>query len=234
VVVIAGATSAAGIATALELRASGARVVAVGSSQERLDAVTLAAPGVETRVCDLSDLDAVIALAGSIRAEFGGADGLVHLVGGWRGGAGITGQSDDDWTALEAGFTTLRNTSRAFYDDLVESSEGRLVIVSSTAVDEPTAGAASYAAAKAAAEAWISATADGFRRAQSQSTSDPEPQRAAAVRFVVVALVDEELRAASPGRTFDGFTDVTVLADAVVGLWEEDADTLNGARIHLT
>jgi 3-oxoacyl-[acyl-carrier protein] reductase len=233
IVVIAGATSSSGIATARALGAAGATVVAVGSNQERLDAVAEAAPSIRTRVCDLGDLDAVISLAAGIRSELGGADGLVHLVGGWRGGAGLTGQNDEDWRALEAGFTTLRNTSRAFYDDLVESEAGRLAVVSSTAVDSPTAGAASYAAAKAAAEAWVSATADGFRRAQSGSTSDPEPQRAAAVRFVIRAFVDESMRTAAPEKPFEGHTDVAALADAVVGLWAQDAGELNGARIRL-
>ena len=39
-------------------------------------------------------------------------------------------------------------------------------MVSSTAVDKPTAGGASYVAAKAAAEAWTLAVADGFRSGQ--------------------------------------------------------------------
>ena len=72
----------------------------------------------------------------------------------------------------------------------------------------PTAGGASYAAAKAAAEAWTLAVADGFRRAQSGSprprNKPPVEQHSAAVIFVVKALVDEAMRAASPERKFPG------------------------------
>ena len=85
-------------------------------------------------------------------------------MGGWRGAKGITDQSDDDWDFLERNaVTTLRNVTRVFFDDLAASDTGRFAMVSSTAVDSPTAGGASYAAAKAAAEAWTLAVADGFQ-----------------------------------------------------------------------
>ena len=89
-------------------------------------------------------------------------------MGGWRGAKGITDQSDEDWEFLERGaITTLRNVTRVFYDDLAASDAGRFAMVSSTAVGKPTAGGASYVAAKAAAEAWTLAVADGFQRGQS-------------------------------------------------------------------
>ena len=96
--------------------------------------------GVDTRVCDLADRSAVAELAMRVHVKFGRIDGLVHLVGGWRGGGGITGQTDEDWEFLDRAFTTLRNTTRVFYDDLVASPAGRLAIVSSTAVEHPLAG----------------------------------------------------------------------------------------------
>ncbi|SKA89001.1 NADP-dependent 3-hydroxy acid dehydrogenase YdfG [Agreia bicolorata] len=233
VVVVAGATSSSGVATARALISAGARVVAVGSNVERLSAFERSVAGAATRVCDLSRLTAVTELAGSVAQEFGAVDGLVHLVGGWRGSAGITAQSDDDWAAMDAGFTTLRNTSRAFFDSLVASEAGRLAIVSSNAVERPTAGGASYTAAKAAAESWVRSVADGFRRAQSGKKADPVPQRAAAVRLSVMALVDGDMRRDNPEKTFAGFTDVDALGQAVVGLWQGDAAELNDSRIPL-
>ncbi len=207
-VLIAGATSASGEAVARALATAGATVLAVGTRQEALDALAAAVPGVDTRVCDLADRDAVAELAMRIHLKFGRVDGLVHLVGGWRGGGGIAGQSDEDWEFLERGFRTLRNTTRVFYDDLAASPAGRLAIVSSTAVESPYAGGANYAAAKAAADAWTRAVAQGLAKQAPQS---------AAVVFVVKTLAGLEER----------------LGESVVGLWAADPADVNGARIPL-
>lgn len=234
IVVVAGATSSSGVATSRALIAAGARVVAVGSNVERLRAFERSVDGAATRVCDLSKLAAVTELASSVSREFGAVDGLIHLVGGWRGAAGITAQSDDDWAAMESGFTTLRNTSRAFFDSLVASEAGRLAIVSSNSVERPTAGGASYTAAKAAAESWVRSVADGFRRAQSGNKTAQMPQRAAAVRFSIMALVDDDMQRDNPEKSYAGFTHVDALGQAVVGLWQGDAAELNDSRIPLS
>jgi len=207
-VLIAGATSASGEAVARALVAAGARVLAVGTREESLDALRASVPGVETRACDLSDPDAVVELAMRIHLESGHLDGLIHLVGGWRGGGGIAGQSDEDWEFLERGFRTLRNTTRVFYDDLVASPAGRLAIVSSTAVEKPYPGGANYAAAKAAADAWVRAIAQGFAK--------EAPQSAATV-FVVQTLQGLEAQ----------------LGDEVVALWDAEALAVNGRRVPL-
>nr|WP_223695286.1 SDR family NAD(P)-dependent oxidoreductase [Leifsonia poae] len=206
---MAGATSASGEAVARALVAAGATVLAVGTRPQALDALAAAVPGVDTRVCDLADRSAVAELAMRIHLKFGDIDGLVHLVGGWRGGGGIAGQSDDDWAFLERSFATLRNTSRVFYDDLVASPAGRLAIVSSTAVDRPAAGGANYAAAKAAADAWTRAIAQGFAKTA--------PNAAAAI-FVVTTLAGLE----------------DELARRIVDLWSVEPTTVNGVRQVLT
>lgn len=234
VILIAGASSASGVKAAETLLEAGARVIAVGSHRGRLDAAYDRLPRVKTFVCALESSRSVSELAVSIRNVWGPIDGLIHLVGGWKGGGGILDQTDEDWQSLDSGFTTLRNTTRVFYKDLVASPAGRLAIVSSTAVDAPTAANANYAAAKAAAEAWVAATADGFLREQAANRTTPVPQRAAAVRFVVKALVDPAMRAASPEKNFISYTDVDVLAKSFLELWDRDAAGLNGARLRLS
>jgi NAD(P)-dependent dehydrogenase (short-subunit alcohol dehydrogenase family) len=151
-------------------------------------------------------------------------------VGGWRGAKGIPDQSDEDWDFLHQGaVTTLRNVSRVFFDDIAASRHGRFAMVSSTSLDKPAASVASYVAAKAAAEAWTMAMADGFRKA---AAADGGGQ-AAAVVLVVKALVDDALRRSHPERTFPGATDVEELAAAVVGLFKSPADDVNGTRLRL-
>ncbi len=230
-VMIAGATSASGIATGRSLINAGAQVIGVSSNQERLAIFEDRVPGASTYRANLADEAAVNALADAVHADHGSLDGLLVLVGGWRGGGGIPGQSDDDWSALSPGFAALRNTSRVFYGDLAASLGGRLAIVSSLTVDNPSASSATYAAAKAASETWVRAVADGFASDQSKSAHASSPQRAAAVIFVVRALVNNSMRAADPTKSFEGYTSVTTLADRFVDLWTTDASTLNGERI---
>ncbi len=202
-VVVAGASSTSGKAVSDALTAAGHTVVVVGSSAGRLESIEAAA----RYECDLTVAAAVNELAARIRTDWGPSDGLIHLVGGWR-----AGQTDDDFAWLESHvLTTLRNTSRAFRADLGASDAGRLAIVSSTSVDQPTWTNANYATVKAAAETWMSALASGWAKGGT----------AAAVTFVVTSL----------GRSG---TPESVLADRVVALWAQQAGDLNGRRILLT
>ncbi|MFE4196458.1 SDR family oxidoreductase [Paenarthrobacter sp. NPDC056912] len=233
-VVVAGSTSAAGQAVVGSLVALGARVAAVDLDAARLETLARSHDGVVPFTCNLADKASVQDLAESVRAEFGRVDGLIHLVGGWRGGEGIEGQNDDDWDILHTSImTTLRNTSRAFYSDLETSPRGRLAIVSATAAAKPTASGASYAAIKAAAEAWVLGVAEGFQAAQSGHKTEPKEQTSAAVVFVVKALLDDAMRAAAPQRKFPGYTHVNELGDHVSALFAAPASHLNGARQHL-
>ncbi len=229
VVLVTGASGSLGRAAVRALHAAGATVVAVGHSAASVaglaTSVSTAPPAVLPEAADLADRAAVGELAARIHAATGPVDGLVHLVGGWRGGADLAANTDEDWAFLSSRLIdTLRFVTQAFRDDLAASSRGRAVLVSATAVDRPTAGAAGYAAAKAAAEAWMRALADSLAAAGGD---------AAATILVVKALVDRAQREAAPHRTFPGYTDVEVLAGRIVGLWGEDAATLNGARIVL-
>lgn len=220
--VVAGATSASGVALTRRLIADGLAVVAVGSDAGRLEAAFAGLDGVDRQVCDLTDEADVVSLAGRVLADHGGADALFHLVGGWRGGGGITAQSTTDCEFLHRSvFMTLFNTSRAFYDQLAQGG-GRLAAVSATAVAAPTAANASYAAVKASVDAWLQAVAEGFTR-------DGAP--AAATAVVVKALVDDAMREEHPERRFPGFTHVDDLAGILASLVTAPAAEVNGARI---
>ncbi|WP_308797595.1 SDR family NAD(P)-dependent oxidoreductase [Agromyces silvae] len=214
-VLVAGATSPSGLAVARALATAGARVVVVGRDELRVHALTAEVPGVVGEVADLADEDEVLELAMRVRARLGQVDGVVHLVGGWRGGGGIPDQSDADYRVLERSFTALRHVSRAFWDDLVASPAGRIAAVSSTTVARPSAGGANYTAVKAATESWMRSLAHGF------ATADAS---AAAVTYRVGSLAGLEER----------------LAASVVALWDPGADatalntaTRDGATVPL-
>ncbi|MFI7482809.1 SDR family NAD(P)-dependent oxidoreductase [Kocuria sp. M1R5S2] len=211
-VLIAGATSASGLAATRTLTAAGARVLATGRSAEKLR--PLAALGAEVETVDLADERAVLDLVHRLHERGSSIDGLLHLVGGWRGGGGLAGQTEEDYRVLETSFTALRHLSRAVDDDLRASPAGRLAIVSSIAVTRPLAGGANYAAVKAASEAWTRAVAQGYAKAARDAG---EPLRAAAVIFRVKALAGLEER----------------LAAAYAGLWDAEAPALNDSTIDL-
>ena len=211
-VLIAGATSASGLAAARTLTSAGARVVATGRHAEKL--VPLAALGAHTETADLADERAVLDLSRRLHDRGWPVDGILHLVGGWRGGGGLAGQTEEDYRVLETSFTALRHLSRAFDDDLRASPAGRLAIVSSTAVNRPLAGGANYAAVKAASEAWTRAVAQGYAKGAREAG---EPLRVAAVIFRVKALAGLEDR----------------LANAYAGLWDAEAPELNDSTIEL-
>jgi 3-oxoacyl-[acyl-carrier protein] reductase len=206
VIVVTGATGDSGRAVASALLDAGHTVVAVGSNEERLASVAASF----RFVCDLTDVAATAALAARVREEVGRPDGLVHLVGGWRGG-----HEPEDWTWLEPRLvTSLRAATLAFHDDLGASDAGRLVAVGSSSAAKPTWGGANYAVLKTAADAWVAGVASGWRKAGT----------AAAVTFVVKSLSAE--------ASGDG-TSVAALAAAILPLWDRPASDLNDAHIPL-
>ncbi len=202
-IVVAGAGGAAGPPAVRALAEAGHRVIALDVRETEWEH-----PNIVGRAVDLLDFDAVRALA----AELGPVDGLVHLVGGWRGGKTFAETKLADWAFLhDLLIRTLQHTTLA-----LEFADGaRVAIVSQASVRSPSQGGAAYAAAKAAAEAWTLALADSFAGTES-----------AAVVLVVKALATGEPR--------PGWTPVDTLASQIAGLWDRPAAELNGNRLDLT
>ncbi|WP_309128383.1 SDR family NAD(P)-dependent oxidoreductase [Microbacterium sp.] len=206
-VLLAGATSAAGLAIAQALIGAGARVIASGRSAERLEPLTDA--GAQAVIADATSLSAMTALG----ERMGAVDAVIPLVGGWRGGGGLAAQSDADLDALLPAFQAVRATSRAFDAAIRASDAGRFAIVSSTVVTRPLAGGANYASVKAASEAWARAVAQGYAKAARDAATP--------------------LRAASVILRAKGALEPATLARAVVGLWDAPAEELNDTVLTL-
>lgn len=238
VVAVAGAGGPAGRATLLRLASAGATVFGAdadaASLAEAVEAARRAHGGatVTGDTVDLLDPAATRAWAARIEKDAGRGrvDGLVHLVGGWRGGKTFADTDLADWDLLEKLLIrTVQHTSLAFHEALLRGDRGRYVLVSAAGASKPTAGNAAYAAAKAAAEAWTLALADDFRKA-----GGDEGPRAAAAILVIKALVHDAMRAERPNAKFAGFTDAGDLADAIAGVWERPAGEVNGSRLWLS
>src|SRR3954471_414037 len=198
VIAIAGVGGGLGPVVAARLAEAGAAVAGTDRHPETLEEVGagLDAERWDGRVVDLLDEHATRAWCAALAERFGRVDGLVHLVGGWRGGEPLHEAPLADWELLhDLLVRTVQHTTRAFHDQLAASAHGRFVLVSAKQAQVPSNTNAAYAAAKAAAEAWTLAFADGF-----------EPSGATANIVVVDAILTPRMRAENPDEAFPTFT----------------------------
>lgn len=229
VLAIAGAGGGLGPSVATRLAAAGATVCATDRSQEALDGLVeqLGLPDdrYDARAVDLLDETATREWAGELEQRFDRVDGLLHLVGGWRGGQPIAEAPLEDYAWLhDLLVRTVQHTTRAFHDALAQSAAGRFVLVSSSQAQSPSATNASYAAAKAAAEAWTLALADDFRTAGSSATANV---------IVVNAIVTPQMREGNPDKDYRTFTSAEDIAEAMAFLCSDAAAAMNGKRVAL-
>jgi NAD(P)-dependent dehydrogenase (short-subunit alcohol dehydrogenase family) len=225
---IAGVGGGLGPLVAARLAAEGAAVAGCDRHQELLDALPADAGIPEERwdgrPVDLLDEEAVRDWCAALVERFGRVDGLIHLVGGWRGGEPLHAAPLSDWDLLhDLLVRTVQHTTRAFHDQLAASEHGRFVLVSARQAQSPTNANAAYAAAKAAAEAWTLAFADGF-----------EPGGATANIVVVDAILTPQMREENPGREFPTFTPAEHVAAGISFLCSDAAAETNGQRLRLT
>lgn len=223
VLAIAGAGGNLGPTVVRRLAPEGARLCLCGRDRSSLQALVDVSPEtIDADEADLLDAAATKAWADELLARHGRVDGLVHLVGGWRGGMPIEESPAEDWKALhDLLIVTLQNATRAFTKPLLES-RGRFVDVSTGQAQSPTHTNAAYAAAKAAAETWTLALANRFKGSG-----------ATANVVVVGAIVTPEMRAEEPERDYSTFTPAEEIAEAIAYLCSDAAASMNGQRLTL-
>jgi NAD(P)-dependent dehydrogenase (short-subunit alcohol dehydrogenase family) len=227
VIAIAGAGGGLGPVVAQRLADAGASLSLADRSQEIADSVAqdLGLPDdrVDSHAVDLLEEDAANDWAAAIEKRFGRVDGLLHLVGGYRGGDPIHSFDLADYEFLhDLLVRTLQYASRAFHAALTKSEHGRFVLVSAAAAQNPENTNAAYASAKAAAEAWTLALADSFMGTP-----------ATANIIVVNAIETPRIRQESPDEERPTFTPAEDLADAIAFLCSDSAGRMNGQRLSL-
>ena len=246
VIAIAGVGGGLGPVVASRLAEAGAIVAGTDRDQAALDSLAselgIAEERWDGRAVDLLDEDAARAWCAALAERFGRVDGLVHLVGGWRGGEPLHEAPLADWDLLhDLLIRTVQHTTRAFHDQLAASEHGRFVLVSAKQAQRPSNTNAAYAAAKAAAEAWTLALADGFATSAADGpetsaipTESAHRRGAATANIVVVdAILTPQMRADSPGKDFPTFTPAEHIAEAIAFLCSDAAAKMNGQRLAL-
>jgi NAD(P)-dependent dehydrogenase (short-subunit alcohol dehydrogenase family) len=225
VIAVAGGAGNLGPTVVQRLADEGSLPCVCGRDRKSLDVLAseLEAP-IETDVVDLLDPAAPKAWADDLASRHEGhVDGLVHLVGGWRGGQPIEEAPLEDWDFLsDLLVRTVQHATQAFAARLMASGRGRFVLVSAGQAQAPTHPNAAYAAAKAASETWTLALADRFK-----GTS------ATANIVVVSAIVTPAMRAETPDKDFSTFTPAEEIAEAIAYLCSDAASSMNGQRLTL-
>ena len=158
-VIVTGAASGMGRATAHRFAEEGARVTVTDLGADRVEAVVdeiRAAhgdEGVAGVVCDVADPDQLSVLVQSTVSAFGGVDAVVNNAGVALPNSFLDGDDDlfeSNWaTTLDINLTAHARLVRLALPHLLESDAARVVNIASTEALVTGPGLAAYAATKA-------------------------------------------------------------------------------------
>jgi NAD(P)-dependent dehydrogenase (short-subunit alcohol dehydrogenase family) len=147
VAVVTGASSGIGEATARRLAAAGMTVVAVARRAERLEALAAAHPNITAHAADVTDTEAVDALASRVREEHGVCHALVNNAGIGGGPFEGRGDLDDAMRTIDVNLLGVLRCMASFADLLEAGAPSRVINVASVA-GKVGIGPAGYAASK--------------------------------------------------------------------------------------
>jgi NAD(P)-dependent dehydrogenase (short-subunit alcohol dehydrogenase family) len=225
VALVAGGTGGLGRAVSLAFLREGATVAVTYRKQQEFDALQAAAgasaPLLEGHITDVTDEVAVQGLIDKLVAERGGLDALVNTVGGYAGGAPMWELETrvlDQMLALNlrSGFIL----ARAAVPAMRKRKQGAIVNIVSKAAMEPAAGAAAYAASKAAALALLDSLAADLKRSGVR------------VNSVLPSIIDTDAnRKAMPKADFSTWPKPEDIARVILFLCSDDAKVIHGAAI---
>jgi len=234
IALVAGGTGALGRAVSLALHDEGARVVVTYRRQEEFDLLQSAAAGggdarieghrIEGHRIDVTDEAAVRALVEELVARHGSLDVLVNTVGGYTGSVKLWKLEPQVLERmLAANFRSGFVLSRAVIPPMLERRRGAIVNVAARAALDPPAGAAAYAASKAAAVALLQSLA-----AELEGTG-------VRVNSILPAIIDTESnRRAMPGADFAKWPKPEDIARVILFLCSDDAAVVHGAAVPIT
>ncbi|MGA9670738.1 MAG: SDR family NAD(P)-dependent oxidoreductase [Terracidiphilus sp.] len=225
VVVVAGGTGGLGMAVSLAFLQEGAKVVVTYRKQEEFRALQEAAgqqaSSLEGQQIDVTDEAATGEFINGVVARHGALDVLVNTVGGYAGGIklwDLTGKVLDHMLDLNlrSGYTLARAAMPA----MLKAGHGSIVNVAAKAAFDHGAGAAAYAASKAAAVALIDSLA-----ADAKGTG-------VRVNSILPSIIDTAVnRAAMPDADFATWPRPQDIANVILFLSSDFANTIHGAAV---
>ena len=225
VVLVAGGTGGLGRAVSLAFLAEGATVAVNYRKQAGYDALQSAAgaggKNLEGYIAEVTDQAAIGAAVGRIIAKHGRLDALVNSVGGYAGGSKLWELEPETWDEMFA--LNLRSgfvLARAVVPQMLKQSAGAIVNIASKAAVDHAAGAAAYAASKAAAGTMIDCLAADLKGTGVRANS------------VLPSIIDTAAnRDAMPKADFSKWPKPEDIARVVLFLCSADAKLVQGASV---
>jgi NAD(P)-dependent dehydrogenase (short-subunit alcohol dehydrogenase family) len=219
-VLVAGGTGGLGRAVTASFLEAGANVIVTYRKQAEFDSVpkTRSLTG---SVTDVTDEDSVRALVESTLAVHQKIDVLINTVGGYTGGVKFW-EADarvlDNMLSLNlrSGYTLLR----AIVPVMLQQNGGAIVNIAAKAALDHPAGAAAYAASKAAAVAMVGSLAADLKHTGVR------------VNSVLPSIIDTEAnRRAMPKADFTRWPKPEEIARVILFLCSDEAKLIHGASI---
>jgi NAD(P)-dependent dehydrogenase (short-subunit alcohol dehydrogenase family) len=225
VVLIAGGTGGLGRAVTLAFLTEGATAVVTYQTPTEWEALRSAAASNTVRLdghsVDVTDEAAVRQLVEKILSKYGRLDVLVNTVGGYAGGLKLWEMDSKVFEKMLA--LNLRSgyaLSRAAVRVMLKQGCGAVVNVAAKAAFDHAAGAAAYAASKAAALAMMDSLAADVKGTGVR------------VNSMLPSIIDTEAnRKAMPKADFAKWPKAEDIARVILFLCSEDARVIHGAAI---
>jgi NAD(P)-dependent dehydrogenase (short-subunit alcohol dehydrogenase family) len=212
IVLVTGATGGLGPAVVREISAAGAHLALAAGKETEVHALAREIGDARGFAADLTDERSAASLAAQVAEHVGDVDALVHLVGGYVGGA--TEETElatwDRMLALNLRSALL--TIRAVLPGMLARGRGKIVTVGAKAVYEAGAGMAAYAVSKAALVKLTLALAAEVR------------DRGVLVNAIAPSIIDTPAnRRAMPRADFSRWVKPADLGRTILFLLESDA-----------
>jgi NAD(P)-dependent dehydrogenase (short-subunit alcohol dehydrogenase family) len=225
VVLVAGGTGGLGRAVSLAFLEEGARVVVTYRNQGELDALKDLAAGKDSKLdssnVDVTNESEVSKFIEGIIARHGRLDAMVNTVGGYAGGVKLWELDTKTFDQMLA--LNLRSgyaLSRAVVRVMLKQRSGAIVNVAAKAALDHGAGAAAYAASKAAAVAMIDSLAEDLKGTGIR------------VNTVLPSIIDTKAnRNAMPKADFAKWPKPEDIARVIVFLCGDGAKVIHGAAV---
>ncbi len=218
IALITGAKGGLGTFVTNTFLSAGAHVVGVSRSIQQTDfphARFSAVPG------ELSGGDAAWSLASAVAGRFRRIDILVHLVGGFAGGAPVDGTDDATFERmLDLNVRSAFHVLRAVIPVMRASGSGRIVAIGSRAAVEPQPFIAAYSASKSALVSLV------------RSVAMENKDHGVTANVILPGTMDTPAnRAANPAADFAKWIDPQQVANLALWLVSDAASQVTGAAI---
>jgi NAD(P)-dependent dehydrogenase (short-subunit alcohol dehydrogenase family) len=222
---IAGGTGGLGRAVSQAFLAEGAKVIVTYRKKQEFEDLKKIAGADASNLLgsdvDVTDQTALQKFISTITTENGRMDFMVNTVGAYAGGVNLWDTGPDVLDQqLRLNLISGYALCRAVVPIMLKQRSGAIVSVASKAAVDHSAGAAAYAASKAAAVAMMDSLAADLK------------ESGVRVNSVLPSIIDTPAnRKAIPGADFKKWPKPEEIARVILFLCSEDARVIHGAAI---